>query len=45
MTIKTAAGVSAGRLPRIVFSGAMAPDEPPITMMSRLFRSLIDVAL
>lgn len=35
-TTNTAAGRSGTRAPRIVFSGAVAPEEPPMTTMSRL---------
>src|SRR3712207_8373116 len=35
-TMNTAAGKSAGRTPRIALRGAVAPDEPPMTTMSRL---------
>ncbi|MGN8547959.1 hypothetical protein ACQPTN_25640 [Bradyrhizobium sp. 13971] len=34
--MKTAAGRSIGSRPRISFNGAVAPAEPPMTMMSRL---------
>ncbi|WP_349629228.1 hypothetical protein [Bradyrhizobium sp. USDA 3458] len=34
--MKTAAGRSTGSRPRISFNGAVAPAEPPMTMMSRL---------
>src|SRR3569623_10910 len=35
-TMNTAAGRSVGSAARICFKGAVAPAEPPITMMSRL---------
>src|SRR5262249_23741420 len=36
-TMNMAAGRSAGNRPKISFRGAVAPAEPPMTMMSRLF--------
>jgi hypothetical protein len=42
-TIKTAAGRSAGNAPRIALSGPVAPDEPPITIISRLLIGAADI--